>query len=68
MPNVLLGVTGSVAAIKTPELADGLRRAGHAVKVVATHAALYFFDPLDLTPRRAERFPLQDETCVGNPN
>ena len=55
MANVLLGVTGSVAAIKTPALADGLRRAGHAVKVVATEAALYFFDPLDLTPGRAER-------------
>src|SRR4051794_25361907 len=50
MANVLLGVTGSVAAIKTPALADGLRRAGHAVKVVATGAALYFFDPLDLSP------------------
>src|SRR5258707_495341 len=61
MPNVLLGVTGSVAAIKTPELAASLRRAGHAVKVVATQAALYFFDPLDLTPGRAERDP---ETVV----
>jgi phosphopantothenoylcysteine decarboxylase len=48
--NVLLGVTGSVAAIKTPELYGELRRAGHAVKVVATAASLYFFDPAGLDP------------------
>jgi phosphopantothenoylcysteine decarboxylase len=45
MANVLLGVTGSVAAIHTPALYEALRQAGHAVKVVATQAALYFFDP-----------------------
>jgi phosphopantothenoylcysteine decarboxylase len=45
MANVLLGVTGSVAAIYTRELHDELRLAGHAVKVVATDAARYFFDP-----------------------
>jgi phosphopantothenoylcysteine decarboxylase len=43
--NVLLGVTGSVAAIRTPELYQSLRQAGHDVKIVATQAALYFFDP-----------------------
>jgi phosphopantothenoylcysteine decarboxylase len=45
MPNVLLGVTGSVAAIKTPELYSALCRRGLAVKVIATEAATYFFDP-----------------------
>jgi phosphopantothenoylcysteine decarboxylase len=45
MSNVLLGVTGSVAAIYTPQLYADLRQAGHNVKVVATKAALYFFDP-----------------------
>jgi phosphopantothenoylcysteine decarboxylase len=50
MANVLLGVTGSVAAIKTPEVYEALKRAGHAVKVVATHASLYFFDPAQLDP------------------
>jgi phosphopantothenoylcysteine decarboxylase len=44
MANVLLGVTGSVAAILTPTMFDQLQRAGHHVKVVATRAALYFFD------------------------
>jgi phosphopantothenoylcysteine decarboxylase len=50
MANVLLGVTGSVAAIYTRELYDDLRRAGHQVKVVATRSALYFFDPALLDP------------------
>jgi phosphopantothenoylcysteine decarboxylase len=48
MPNILLGVTGSVAAIKTPELASALRQAGHEVKIVATEASLYFFDPASI--------------------
>jgi phosphopantothenoylcysteine decarboxylase len=55
MANVLLGVTGSVAALKTPQLFTLLREAGHVVKVVATRAACYFFDPLDLTPGRTTR-------------
>jgi phosphopantothenoylcysteine decarboxylase len=50
MAKVLLGVTGSVAAIRTPALFESLRRAGHEVKVVATQAALYFFDPSELEP------------------
>jgi phosphopantothenoylcysteine decarboxylase len=50
MARVLLGVTGSVAAIKTPELFSALKRARHEVKVVATSAALYFFDPGELDP------------------
>jgi phosphopantothenoylcysteine decarboxylase len=55
MGKVLLGVTGSVAAIKTPELYALLRRAGHEVRVVATSAALYFFDPLAIEPVGGER-------------
>lgn len=50
MANVLLGVTGSVAAIYTPELFDALRQAGHAVRIVATGAARYFFDPAAIAP------------------
>ena len=45
MANVLVGVTGSVAAIRVPELVELLGAGGHAVKVVATGAATYFFDP-----------------------
>jgi phosphopantothenoylcysteine decarboxylase len=50
MANVLLGVTGSVAAIRTPTLYEALKRARHRVKVVATKASLYFFDPAALDP------------------
>jgi phosphopantothenoylcysteine decarboxylase len=57
MANVLLGVTGSVAAIKTPELYNELRLAGNAVKVVATQASLYFFEPRQLDPTRPDRDP-----------
>jgi phosphopantothenoylcysteine decarboxylase len=55
MANVLLGTTGSVAAMRVPEIYDRLRRAGHAVKVVATQASLYFFDPATLDPTHSER-------------
>jgi len=44
MARILLGVTGSVAALKTPELVAALTKSGHEVKVVATQPALYFFD------------------------
>ncbi|MGF1579192.1 MAG: flavoprotein [Gemmataceae bacterium] len=47
MANVLLGVTGSVASIRTPELLDQFTGSGHSVKVIATHASLYFFDPTE---------------------
>jgi phosphopantothenoylcysteine decarboxylase len=57
MANALLGVTGSVAAIKTADLFAALKRRGHAVKVVATEAALYFFDPTALDPAHQGRNP-----------
>jgi phosphopantothenoylcysteine decarboxylase len=65
MANLLLGVTGSVAAVKTPLLYESLREAGHAVKIVATQASLYFFDPAGL-PREAlildeDEWPGRDE-------
>jgi phosphopantothenoylcysteine decarboxylase len=57
MANVLLGVTGSVAAIRTPMLFGALRRAGHQMRVVATDAALYFFNPAELDPAHSARNP-----------
>jgi phosphopantothenoylcysteine decarboxylase len=65
MANILLGVTGSVAAMRTPMLVRGLLDGGHAVKVVVTGPACYFFDrqevpqgivysDLDEWPRRAK--------------
>jgi phosphopantothenoylcysteine decarboxylase len=57
MARVLLGVTGSVAAIRTPALFNALRQSGHQVRVIATHAALYFFDPAVLDPDHPGRNP-----------
>ena len=48
MANVLLGATGSVAAVRVPLLFETLSARGHSVKVVATDAATYFFDPTPL--------------------
>jgi phosphopantothenoylcysteine decarboxylase len=50
MAKVLLGVTGSVAAIYTRELFEELRSDGHQVRIVATTPALHFFDPTQLSP------------------
>lgn len=58
---VLLGVTGSVAAIRTPALADVLRRHGAEVRVVATEPALAFFDPADPLLRETTVYRDRDE-------
>ncbi len=74
MAKILLGVTGSVAAIKTPLLYDLLHSAGHEVRVVATRPALYFFDPLAFDPlrgpdgrpaRNPERVTLDEDEWPG---
>jgi phosphopantothenoylcysteine decarboxylase len=48
MGKILLGVTGSVAAVRTPAVASALVASGHEVRVVATEPSLYFFDPSEL--------------------
>ncbi len=59
MAKVLLGVTGSVAAVRTPALYRALRESGHLVRVVATEPSLYFFDPRSLEGADpAERSPV----------
>jgi phosphopantothenoylcysteine decarboxylase len=52
---VLVGVTGSVAAMRTPALHAALVQVGHDVKIVATQAATYFFDPCAIAPVGGER-------------
>ncbi len=42
---VILGITGSVAAIRTFEVASRLEQAGFEVRLVATRHARYFLDP-----------------------
>jgi Flavoprotein len=58
-PHVLLGVTGSVAAIKVPELATQLRQFAD-VRVVATTSAQHFFTEEQLP---AECRPLLGMSC-----
>jgi len=48
MANILLGATGSVAAIRVPALHAALTAAGHSFRIVATRAATHFFKPADI--------------------
>lgn len=48
MKHVILGVTGSVAAMRTPELARALAAEERSVRVVATESSTYFFRPEEL--------------------
>jgi len=50
MARILLGVTGSVAAVRTPALARAFDEAGHNVRVLATEPALHFFNIAELPP------------------
>ncbi|WP_297966553.1 bifunctional phosphopantothenoylcysteine decarboxylase/phosphopantothenate--cysteine ligase CoaBC [uncultured Anaerovibrio sp.] len=44
--NVILGVTGGIAAYKSVEIASRLRKAGASVHVIMTHSAQNFVTPL----------------------
>src|SRR5438105_1634446 len=46
--SIVLGVTGSIAAYKSAELASLLVKQGHEVFVVMTHDAIEFISPLTL--------------------
>jgi phosphopantothenoylcysteine decarboxylase len=58
MARIVLGVTGSVAAVRTPALYEALRAMDHRVRVIATEPALYFFQPGDLGPAEPDGGPL----------
>lgn len=65
MANVLLGATGSVAAVRVPTLVDAFHAAGHQVRVVATDPATYFFDPAplrDILTLDADEWPAERYT------
>jgi phosphopantothenoylcysteine decarboxylase len=68
MANVLLGVTGSVAAVRVPALFEALTAAGHAVKVVATDAATYFFDVAAIPENPSPTPPLGREGLQTPPS
>ena len=59
--NVLLGITGGIAAYKAADLASALVKEGHAVRVVLTHNASRFvgsatFDGLTGHPTMTDTF------------
>lgn len=48
MARVLLGISGGIAAYKTPQLVRDLRAAGHEVQVILSDAAAHFVSELSL--------------------
>jgi len=46
--NIILGISGGIAAYKTPELVRQMIKADHQVQVVMTHGAQQFVAPLAL--------------------
>ena len=68
---VILGVSGGIAAYKTPELVRLLKKAGADVNVVLTKAGAQFVTPLTLqtvsgNPVYQDMFSLIDEKNVGH--
>lgn len=67
--NILLGITGSIAAYKAADLASQLVKAGHEVHVVMTRAATEFITPLTLQvlTRQPVLVSLEDEKQSWKP-
>jgi len=69
--NILLGITGGIAAYKVPELVRLLKKAGANVRVVMTHAAREFVTPLTLQslsgePVRSDLMDTEQESTMGH--
>jgi len=58
---ILLLITGSISAYKTPSIANALTKQGHNVKIVATKSALKFIGKLSFTAQGYELFEDNDE-------
>ena len=68
---IVLGVTGSIAAYKSVELARRLTQAGATVQVVMSRSAAEFVRPLTFQaltyrPVEIEMFQIQDERAAGH--
>lgn len=68
---IVLGVTGSIAAYKSADLVRRLREAGAAVRVVMTENAKRFITPLTMqavsgNPVHDDLFDLQAEAAMGH--
>ena len=71
MKNIILGVTGSIAAYKAADIANKLTKAGNSVHVVMTKAAEQFITPLTfmtLTKNKVytDMFALDDPSRVAH--
>lgn len=69
--NIVLGVTGSIAAYKAADLAGLLVKKGHKVRVVMTQGAQKFITPLTLqtlskNPVTTDVFEEQEGWCPGH--
>ena len=69
MSNIILGITGSIAAYKAADIANTLTKEGHSVKVIMTEAGQKFITPLTfmtLTKNRVytDTFDNQDPGAV----
>ncbi len=69
MSNIVLGVTGSIAAYKAADLASQLTKAGHEVHCVLTRAATDFITPppLQVPSRPPVLVSLEDEKNSWKP-
>ena len=67
--NIVLGITGSIAAYKAADLASQLVKQGHEVHVVMTRAATEFITPLTLQTltRHPVLVSLEDEKQSWKP-
>jgi len=69
MANIVLGITGSIAAYKAADLTSKLIKAGHEVHCVMTTSATEFIPPLTLQTlsRQPVLISLQDEKDSWKP-
>jgi len=69
--NILLGVTGGIAAYKSAEIVRGLKKAGYSVRVVMTQSAKEFITPLTLqalsgNPVSTDLLDVEAEAAMGH--
>ena len=69
--NILLGVTGGIAAYKSAEIVRGLKKAGSSVRVVMTRSAQEFITPLTLqalsgNPISTDLLDAEAEAAMGH--
>ena len=69
--NILLGVTGGIAAYKSAEIVRGLKKTGSSVRVVMTQSAKEFITPLTLqalsgNPVSTDLLDAEAEAAMGH--